>query len=368
MSVTSDKVKQIIDDIEQTPIRGKSGDDVAAILTGKPRSSHYRRGFFDVSMLEQNREQMNESVEIKYYRPLSSSKRALSKPVVFVKKVIRKLLFFLLQPMADDQTRFNHYATVTMNEMFRYQEAMAKKIQALERRDAQEQGEDSYDMIDYGDFEDHFRGSRESIKNNQKVYLKYFDGQKGVLDLGCGRGEFLELCRENGIDAKGVDLYEEFVEYCQQLDLDVVTDDAIKYLEDCPDSSIGGIFAAQLVEHLSTGQVVQLCRLAMDKLRPGSCLIIETPNPMSLAIYRNWFYVDPSHHKPVHPYTMEYLLRKEGFTDIEVIFTENSRTGETLPHLVSDTVSNLDEFNAGLDKLTEIMFGSQDYAIIARKI
>ncbi|MDE7311936.1 MAG: class I SAM-dependent methyltransferase [Eubacterium sp.] len=226
---------------------------------------------------------------------------------------------------------------------------------------------DIYTGIDYLDFENHFRGSRQEIKDDLSVYLPYFKQKEMVLDLGCGRGEFLELLKENGISGIGVDHYEEFVAYCKAKGLNAVCEDALNYLFHEKNNRIGGIFASQLIEHLTNNQLLQLCHLAYEKLETGGCLILETPNPMCLSIYMNAFYVDPSHQKPVHPKTMEYLLKREGFQEVEILFTEASKSSYRLPLLESGAIQNLSEFNDGMNLLSDLLFGSQDYAIIARK-
>ena len=148
---------------------------------------------------------------------------------------------------------------------------------------------EAYDAIDYFDFENHFRGSREVIKERQRQYLRYFSECKNVVDIGCGRGEFLELLKENNIGATGVDTYDEFVEYCRIHDLSAVCDDGSHYLKTI--DSTDGIFVGQVVEHLKEFQIVDLCNTAFEKMQSGSYLIIETPNPTSLAIYTHAFYV-----------------------------------------------------------------------------
>ena len=225
--------------------------------------------------------------------------------------------------------------------------------------------DEDYQAIDYFDFENYFRGSKEAIKENQKQYIPYFEGKKKVLDLGCGRGEFLELLKEHGIDATGVDFYEEYADYCKGNGLKAVYGDAVAYLQQC--TSCDGIFAGQLAEHLSTEQLVRLCELAYEKLEDGAYLIVETPNPMSLAIYTHAFYIDPSHQKPVHPMTLKYFLEKAGFHKTEIVFTKNSRIPMSIPELKGEGIQNLNEFNESMKQVSELLFGSQDYAIIARK-
>lgn len=225
--------------------------------------------------------------------------------------------------------------------------------------------ESRYDSIDYFDFENHFRGSIENIKNAQKFYLKYFADKKNVLDIGCGRGEFLALLKENGISAKGIDIYEPYVDYCRMNGLEAVCGDGTKYLSDA--DGIDGIFVGQVVEHLEPESIIRLCNTAYEKLPSGGCIVIETPNPTSLAIYTNAFYIDPSHVKPVHPLTMKYFLEKAGFRNIEIIYTENSRPQDTIPPLAVAGSDNIEEFNLAMKKVSDVLFGSQDYAIIAVK-
>lgn len=251
-----------------------------------------------------------------------------------------------------------------------YPQEKASDDSASETRKTTEtgRGENSgqaYGELDYFDFENCFRGDRETIKERQREYLQYFAGKKAVLDLGCGRGEFLELLKQNGIGAKGVDMYGEFVTYCQNRGLDVTGADALSYLGKIP--SADGIFAGQLVEHLSLGQIIELCALAYEKLEEGSYLIMETPNPMSLAIYTHAFYMDPSHQKPIHPYTLRYLVQKAGFVKAEIVFTEASRLAEEIPVIKGEGIENAEEFNRNLRIMAEFMYGSQDYAIVAQK-
>lgn len=229
----------------------------------------------------------------------------------------------------------------------------------------QPQAEDEYSCIDYFDFENHFRGSREAIKEVQRQYIPYFEGKDRVLDLGCGRGEFLELLQECHINAIGVEYYTEFAEYCKIKGLDVVEDDAIAYLE--KQEKVGGIFAGQLIEHLKVNQVVRLCELAYEKLEEGAYIVLETPNPMSLAIYTHAFYIDPSHNKPVHPFLMEYFMKKAGFKDVEIVFTESSRYPMDIPKLAGQDIENIDAFNHSMEEVSRTLFGSQDYAIVARR-
>ena len=220
--------------------------------------------------------------------------------------------------------------------------------------------------IDYLTFELLFRGNREKIKENQKRYLKYFEGKNNILDIGCGRGEFIELMLEAGkTGVKGIDLNENMVALCQHSGLPVEYADAVGYLSRLQPGELEGIYLGQVVEHMMPADIVKLVHLAYEKLKQGGMLIMETPNPTCLAIYANAFYIDFTHNKPVHPLTLEFVLQSQGFNDIEVIYF--SEVEEKLPKLSGSGVENLDEINQGIDRLNNLLFGSQDYAIIGQK-
>lgn len=222
-----------------------------------------------------------------------------------------------------------------------------------------------YTSIDYFDFENHFRGSQKSIREKQEIYIPYFKDKKNVLDLGCGRGEFLELLQEYGIQAKGVELYDDYVNYCMLHELNVVKQDAVEYLDSI--QSTDGIFAGQVIEHMKIDEIIRLCKLAYEKLETGSYMILETPNPTCLATFTNAFYIDPSHNKPVHPLTIQYIVEKAGFQQVEILYTDKSRSPIVIPKIESKDIANLDEFNQAMQKVSNMLFGSQDYAVIARK-
>lgn len=229
---------------------------------------------------------------------------------------------------------------------------------------AENNGSD-YESIDYFDFENHFRGSIDSIKKAQAFYLKYFKDKKNVIDIGCGRGEFLSLMQDNGINACGVDIYEPYADYCNMKGLKATCGDGSEYL--AKQENVDGIFVGQVVEHLQPHEIIRLCNTAYEKLTDGGCIILETPNPTSLAIYTNAFYIDPSHIKPVHPLTMKYYLEKAGFRSIEIIYTDASRPPYEIPELKIAGGENTEEFNKAMKQVSELLYGSQDYAVVAVK-
>ena len=220
--------------------------------------------------------------------------------------------------------------------------------------------------FDYFGLEERFRGSEEQIKDRQRMYIDYFQGQEEVLDIGCGRGEFLELLRERGIKARGVDIDTDMVLLCREKGLDVVKEDVFSCLEDSPDESLGGIFAAQVIEHFPADQIIRLVRRCYQKIRPGGVVVLETPNPQCLAVFARSFYMDFSHVWPCHPEAMRYLLESVGFGEIRVVFSSPVNPSLGIPPVEDTRVfgEETDRFNRTAAVLNELLLGPQDYAII----
>lgn len=223
-------------------------------------------------------------------------------------------------------------------------------------------------------FENLYRGNEETIKQHQTVYLPYFKDCRQVLDIGCGRGEFLELLREHDIDGKGIDANQIMVQYCQNKKLNVEHVHALSYLEALADESLDGIFAAQFVEHCSPKHLARFLQLCYAKLQPQSYLVLETQNPQSLFALSH-FYRDLSHDKPVHPDALQYLLKTIGFEDVQVKYLSPLPPEKMLQELeiqkganVETLRAQLTTLNQNIRQLNDIIYGYLDYAIIARKI
>src|SRR5690606_14509362 len=169
------------------------------------------------------------------------------------------------------------------------------------------------DAFKYVGFEDRFRGSRAVIRERFESYVPFFTGTRDVLDVGCGRGEFLELLRDAGVNARGIDLNHEMAELCRSRGLDVTEADAVGYLSRQPDASLGGIFSAQVVEHLQPSYLLQFLELAFHKLRPGGRLVLETLNPACWVAFFESYIRDITHVWPLHPETLQYLVVASGF-------------------------------------------------------
>jgi O-antigen chain-terminating methyltransferase len=214
---------------------------------------------------------------------------------------------------------------------------------------------------------DAFRGTESSIRDRQRRYVAYFEGCTNVLDVGCGRGEFLHLLREAGIGAQGVDLDDDLVLWCRERGLAVRCADALQYLAALPDGELDGIFSAQVVEHLRTDDLLRFIDLAYQKLRPEGRIVIETLNPESLLVLYRWFWMDLTHERLVHPDTLMFVLRSVGFRDVECDFLAPPAGPLHVPqlHFPVDPPAQLQEFNAATQYLNRLLYGSFDYAVVA---
>lgn len=177
----------------------------------------------------------------------------------------------------------------------------------------------------YVSFEDVFRGTRQDIKERLKVYMPYleeFNRDKEnttILDIGCGRGEWLELLGENGYHAKGIDSNRIMVELCNNMNLNVELSDAIEYLRKQKSNSLDMVTGFHIVEHLPLKQLISLFDECLRVLRPNGLVIFETPNPENIVVGSCNFYIDPTHIKPIHPETLKFLLDARGFSQLETV-------------------------------------------------
>jgi 2-polyprenyl-3-methyl-5-hydroxy-6-metoxy-1,4-benzoquinol methylase len=210
--------------------------------------------------------------------------------------------------------------------------------------------------VDWLAFANRFRGSEERIRSQQARYIARFAGTTGeILDVGCGRGEFLDAARDAGLRARGIDLSKECVEVCSSKGLEAECEDLFPYLESLADHSIAGLYCSQVVEHLSPAAVARFIDLLGRKLRSGALAAFETPNPECLAIFATHFYIDPTHTRPVPASLLAYYLQEAGFGGIEVEYLEPAV--ESLPELA--------ELPEGVRSR---FFGGLDYSIFGRKL
>jgi O-antigen chain-terminating methyltransferase len=208
----------------------------------------------------------------------------------------------------------------------------------------------------YVELEDRFRGTREEIKERFREYLPYVNAQAPVIDLACGRGEWLELLGENGLEACGVDSNSLQAEQCRARGLNVTEEDLFRFLQGVAHASAGAVTGFHIIEHLSFNGLVTLLDEVMRVLRPGGIVIFETPNPENLVVGSNYFYLDPTHRHPLPTELMEFLFKNRGFEQIEILPLHPWEDGR-----VAGEGELAERFNA-------YIYGPMDYAVVGRKV
>ena len=234
------------------------------------------------------------------------------------------------------------------------------------------------DSIAYVGFENQFRGSPDQIRAQLADYMPIFAGCRDVVDLGCGRGELLDLFREHGISARGVDSNASMVHACRARGLEAEQGDGLGFLQGLPDNSLGGLIAIQVVEHLDPGYLVRLVETALHKLRLGAPLVFETINPACWVAFFESYIRDITHRWPLHPDTLRYLVQASGFSAVDIQYRSPVPFSDRLERVtlpvaapgaaVDQSIAELVEaLNAHAEKLNARLFTYMDYAVVARR-
>jgi SAM-dependent methyltransferase len=317
-----------------------------------------------------------------------------------VKKVLRRLMRFYVEPFAADQRAFNDAALKLLDELFEevdlvfshldgverelaHRREEARRVEELEERLTRvERRRDSAApaatvaaqpaaeaLPDYFAFESRMRGRSDEIRERQRAYVEDFRDAAPVLDLGCGRGELVGLLREAGVEASGVDADADMVSYAQGEGLPVEQADLLAHLETVEGGSLGGVFLGQVVEHLPPPALVRLFELAAAKLRPGGLLVAETINPLSPLALR-YYFADLTHAQPLVPETLELLARQAGFGKTELRYLNEPPPEERLRVVELPDEEAFDAARealaANVRRLNEVLFAPLDYALVAR--
>jgi SAM-dependent methyltransferase len=313
--------------------------------------------------------------------PVTAERPAGGGPKGLVKRFLRKLMRWYVEPLAADQRLYNNSvlklvdalseradaATASRERAERLLRELEERLTRVERRGSGGAGTPAPVTVaaqpaaaalpDYFAFESRMRGSVDAIRERQRRYVDDFRDAAPVLDIGCGRGELLALLREAGVEARGIDADADMVAFARGEGLDVEQADLLEYLERVDAGSLGGIFMGQVVEHLPPAVLVRALELAAQKLRPGGVLVAETINPLSPIALRN-YYADLTHAQPLVPETLELLARQSGFAETELRFLNEPADRLTEP---DDPV-----IAANVRRLNELLFAPLDYALVAR--
>jgi SAM-dependent methyltransferase len=214
----------------------------------------------------------------------------------------------------------------------------------------------------YVALEDVFRGSRDNIKNRLKVYLSFLEESKigtkefPILDLACGRGEWLELVKENGYVSKGIDINRVMVDQCRSRKLDVVESDLTDYIQSLPDESIGMVTGFHIIEHLSLETLIELFANTYRVLKFGGVAIFETPNPQNVLVGSCTFYMDPTHKNPIPSQTAKFILEYSNFSNVNILNLNSLAGTEILGDLEIER------------RFNQYFYSPMDYSVIGYKI
>ncbi len=287
------------------------------------------------------------------------SRKADTQVVQQLNLVVQADINNILQQIRDQKLNILAQQKNLSSLIERLNQKTSEKLTVNEAKSFREEQSHQFDAM-YVSFEDRFRGTQADIKERQRVYLPYIHealkntDNAQVLDVGCGRGEWLKLLKEQNIHAKGIDINRIMASQAQELGLDVEEADVIDYLKRQKENFLSVITGFHIVEHLPFEILVKLFDESLRVLKTGGMAIFETPNPENLIVGAYTFYYDPTHLHPIPPDTLKFVAEARGFTNVKILRL----------HRRSDQTS------AASDPLHEIMERinmEQDYALIGYK-
>jgi len=284
----------------------------------------------------------------------------------------------LLRSFAREQQQFNRASVGSLEQVHRMLEAQEEKIAALRRtlEPIAGSGRRRAEVLDQSklfrsiELSHRFANSTREADARYTGYASRFAGITDILDVACGTGRFLEACRQAGVTARGIDLDADMVSACAERGLNAMKADALPYLAQLPDGSLGGVFSAQFIEHLSSQDLVELLETLRDKLRPGGRLLLETLNPECLQVIYRWFWLDPTHQRLVHPWLLQELLRSAGFDEVEIHMVPPAKGALQIPALPTAPAGPsepTEEFNRATRYLNDLLYASTDYYVVATR-
>lgn len=230
---------------------------------------------------------------------------------------------------------------------------------------------DALDEQGYLDFEERFRGSRDEIRARQQDAVQYVKdlqpGQGPLLDVACGRGEWLDVLGSEGIEAYGVDSNAAMIADAAAAGLDVRCEDALVHLAKVDESSLQAISAFHFVEHIPLGVLVKMLDDSLLALRPGGILLFETPNPTNLMVGAASFYLDPTHVRPIHPEFLRFLVESRGFVDVQIHYVHPAIPADTM--IASGPPEGYPDarLDRAVSAVEAFVYGPQDYVLTAQR-
>lgn len=226
-------------------------------------------------------------------------------------------------------------------------------------------------------FEDKFRGNSDEIKSRLSYYINNYilrnvnkEDDKIIIDIGCGRGEWLDILQQNGFSAIGVDNNEIMVKLCQEKGFEAVCEDAIKYLGRLDEKSVKLLTCFQVVEHLHFDQLNGLLKEISRVLDDNGMLIIETPNAHNLEVGSHNFYIDPTHKRPVHPSLLEFLAQEKGINETEIVYWKSEEIDQWWNSVIAEDGTDIFDspaFRTIASSIKRVLYNSPDYALVGIK-
>ena len=287
-----------------------------------------------------------------------TSRKPLVGPLItFARRTVIGLLRWWTAALSERQERINQLAARAIADLRdRPTPGLDARLQRLERELARWREDYFASNLHSVYFQARFGGDEPVVRRQSEQFVELFKGRRRVVDLGSGRGTFLELMREHGIGAYGVDLDPRMVAESAQRGLEATEGDALDHLRAQPDRSIDGVHARHVAEHVLPGELVSLLREARRALKPGSPIVFVTPNPATLTVGGSSFWLDPSHVRPIPPELFRFYLEVEGFVDVAI------RTFEPSERRLNENVP-AGPIRENVKLLNETLFGDRDYAV-----
>jgi len=287
-----------------------------------------------------------------------SHRPIVGRAITAARRAVIGLVRWWIVALYERQERINK---LTGASIARLQDAPSPAFEArlakLERASADRRRDEVAANLHSVYFQARFSGDEGVIRAQAERFTDVFRGRERVCDLGCGRGTFLALMRDEGIGAYGVDLDPRMVEHVRRAGLEAVEADGLAHLRSLKEATIDGLFARHVAEHILPGELVSVLRECRRVLRPRSPVVMITPDPSTLTVGAHTFWLDPAHRRPIPSELFRFYLEVEGFTDVSV------RTFEPSPERLSEDVPDgpvRDNFRL----LDRTLFGDRDYAVI----
>jgi len=292
-----------------------------------------------------------------HYDP-TSHKRIVGPFITLARRIVMRLMHGWMEAVLDRQDRINRLFAAAYDVEGRLAPRFGERLARLEREWQRRKEHEVASNLHSVYFQARFGGDEPVIRTQSEQFIELFRARRRVLDLGCGRGIFLELLRDRDIGGYGVDIDPKMAAGCREKGLEAFEADALAHLESLPPGSIDGVYARHIAEHVLPGDLVAILRALRRALAPGSPLVFVTPNAASLSVTGHSFWLDPSHMRPIPPELFTFYLEVEGFMRVSI------RTFEPSERRLNEQLTD-QRARENAQLLNETLFADRDYAVIA---